>query len=85
MSFIVDEQKKIRLFVLRKDMYVHCFKVLQFTLISIIALDNKVKDISSQLLKRGFVFYSDRLFPVWFSLTGKNSIVESHEELLFFN
>lgn len=41
-------------------MYVHCFKVLQFTLISITALDNKVKDISSQLLERGFVFYSDR-------------------------
>lgn len=64
-------------------MYVPCFKVFSFTIILIIARVVKILlvDMSSQILKSRFVLYSDRLFTVWCSFMGKESIVETHEDL----
>lgn len=70
-----------------KDTCAHYFKLLQFIPVLIAVLVVKtllVTDISSQILKRGFVLCLNRLLHVWLSFMGKN-VVESHEELLCFN
>lgn len=63
-------------------------KVLQIIPVLITVLVVKallVTDISSQILKRGFVLCLNGLFPVWLSFMGNKNLVESHEELMCFN